>query len=499
VASLAQLVASPTLSSLLGYLARPRSDAEVERVALIEELGEIERVGEGAIVLLTRSASAAAGTYRFDMALRMARGRRVAALVLPASEVARMTPTAAAVADRSGTALLGTSDDVDLGELAIAIARELSGGADAALVRAHAALRAVAAHPADGSPERLVDRAGAALGVQLSLVSSEPAAGPRTPVVLDDHVEGWVSAPQQEGDLAVALEIVMHMAAAGVRRTLARARRAEELPIQSQAELLSELLSAPQHGRARIVQRARDLDVPIDGWHVAGRVEFEELTEPGEGGELAAFESRLGVARALMHAVRGSGGTWHGARSGTAVVLVRMYDADPGAAASAEVSSALDEALAEARGRVPTTLMRCGVGSPHSGPAGLLASAAEARAAVTAARAAGAVNSAVPFDSVGLRRALVEWYASDIAQEAVTTVLAPLAKLGGVRGERLIQTLHVYLDQQGSLTKTAEALNLHRNAVAYRIKNAFALLEVDRDNPDDLLLLQLACRARELS
>jgi sugar diacid utilization regulator len=499
VASLARLVASPTLSSLLGYVARPRSDAEVERVALIEELSDIERVGEGAIVLVTRSASAAAGTYRLDVALRMARGHRVAALVLPASEVAHMTPTAAAVADRSGTALLGTSDDVDLGELAIAIARELSGGADAALVRAHAALRAVAAHPADGSPERLVERAGAALGVHLSLVSSEPASGPRAPVVLDEHVEGWLSAPQQEGDLAMGLEIVMQVAAAGVQRALARARRAEELPIQSQSELLSELLSAPQHGRARIVQRARDLGLPIDGWHVAARVEFEELTDPGDGRELAAFESRLGVARALMRAVRGSGGTWHGARSGTAVVLVRMYGEDPGAAASAEVGSAVDDALAEARGRVPTTLMSCGVGSPHPGPAGLLSSAAEAKAAVTAARATGAVNSAVPFDSLGLRRALVEWYASDIAQEAVTTVLAPLTKVGGVRGERLIQTLHVYLDQQGSLTKTAEALNLHRNAVAYRIKKAFALLEVDPDNPDDLLLLQLACRARELS
>lgn len=500
MASLAQLVASPTLSPLLGYLARPRSDAEVERVALIEELGDIERVGERAIVLLTRSASAAAGTYRFDMALRMGRGRRIAALVLPASEVARMTPTAAAVADRSGTALLGTSDDVDLGELTIAIARELSGGADAALVRAHSAVRAVAAHPPDGSPERLVELAGAALGVQLSLVSTEPASGPRTPVVLGDHVEGWLSAPQQEGDLAMGLEIVMQVAAAGVRRALARVRRAEELPILSQAELLSELLSAPEQGRAQIVQRARDLGMPIDGWHVAVRVEFEELTDPGDGRELAAFESRLGVARALMRAVRGSGGTWYGARSGMAgAVLVRMYGTDPGAAASAEVVSAVDEALAEARPRVPTTLMRCGVGSPYAGPAGLRSSAAEAKAAVTAARAAGTVNAAVPFDSVGLRRALVEWYASDIAQEAVTTVLAPLAKLGGVRGERLIQTLHVYLDQQGSLTKTAKALNLHRNAVAYRVKSAFALLEVDPDNPDDLLLLQLACRARELS
>jgi hypothetical protein len=332
VASLAQLVASPTLSSHLGYLTRPSSDAQVEHVALIEELSEIERVREGAIVLLAHTAAAAAGTYRFDMALRMARGRRVAALVLPASQLGHMTPTAAAIADRSGTALLGTTDEIDLGELAISIARELSGGADAALVRAHAAVRAVAAHPPDGSPEKLVERASSTLGVQLSLVSSEPASGPRVPIDLDDKVEGWISAPRQDGDMAMGVEIVMHFAAGAVRRALARARRAEELPIQSQAELLSELLSAPHHGRARIVQRARDLGVPIDGWHVAVRAEFEELTD--RGGELAAYESRLAGARTLMRVVRASGGTWHAARSGTAVVVVRMYSADPGAAAS---------------------------------------------------------------------------------------------------------------------------------------------------------------------
>jgi sugar diacid utilization regulator len=498
VASLAQLVASPTLRSRLSFVARPSSDVEVERVALIEDLGDIERVREGAIVLLTHTASAAASTYRFDMALRMARGRRVAALVLPASEAARMTPTAAAVADRSGTALLGTSDHVDLGELAIAIARELAGGADAALLRAHAAVRAVAAHPPGGSPAQLVEHASTALGVQLSLENTEPASGPRTPIGLDDNVEAWLRAPPQDGDLSMALEIVMHVVAGAVRRALARARRAEELPIQSQAELLSELLSVPQHGRARIVQRARDLGVPIDGWHVAVRVEFEDLTDPGSGRELAAYESRLAAHRTLIRVVRASGGTWNTARAGMAVILVRTYTADPGTAASVEVGSAVETALGEARGRLATTIVRCGLGSPHPGPAGLLSSAAEAKAAVTAARAAGTVNSVVPFDSIGLRRALVEWYASDVAQEAVTTVLAPLAKLGGVRSERLIQTLHVYLDHQGSLTKTAKVLNLHRNAVAYRIKSAFALLDVDPDNPDDVLLLQLACRARDL-
>jgi DNA-binding PucR family transcriptional regulator len=148
---------------------------------------------------------------------------------------------------------------------------------------------------------------------------------------------------------------------------------------------------------------------------------------------------------------------------------------------------------------MPATLIRCGVGSAHDGPAGLLAAVTEAKAAVTIARASGRVNTPVPFDSVGLRRTLVEWYASDTAQEAVTTVLAPLTKLSSARSERLIQTLHVYLDQQGSLTKTAERLNMHRNAVSYRVKQIFELLDIDPENPDDLLLLQLACRARELA
>jgi DNA-binding PucR family transcriptional regulator len=78
-------------------------------------------------------------------------------------------------------------------------------------------------------------------------------------------------------------------------------------------------------------------------------------------------------------------------------------------------------------------------------------------------------------------------------------VLQPLITLGGSKAERLIQTLHVYLDERGSLTRTAQRMSLHRNAVSYRINRVFELLDVDRESPDDLLLLQLACRARELS
>jgi DNA-binding PucR family transcriptional regulator len=178
---------------------------------------------------------------------------------------------------------------------------------------------------------------------------------------------------------------------------------------------------------------------------------------------------------------------------------LRTYRQDPGVAAAGDVVKAMGVVLDTLRPQLPATLIRCGVGGAHAGSDGILSSAAEAKAAATTARASGRANEAVLFDSVGLRRTLVEWYASDTAQEAMTTVLLPLADLGGARAERLIQTLHVYLDNHGSLTRTAETLNMHRNAVAYRIKQVFSLLDVDQDNADDLLLLQLACRARELA
>ncbi|HEX7300816.1 MAG TPA: helix-turn-helix domain-containing protein [Solirubrobacteraceae bacterium] len=496
--ALTHLVESPALSPLLSYVSRPRSAPAVERVALIEDLGALGRVSEHAIVLVTRAASAEVSSYQFDIALRVARSRSVAALVLSAADVGRVTPTTIAIADRSGTAILGTGRDVDLAQLAIAIGRELAGGADVALLRVHTVLRAIEAHPADGTMESLLRRAGAALGVALTLVEVEPRAGPRAAVEVEGHVEGWLTAPEQDGDLAMALDVALHAAATGVADVLARAQRAEELPIQSREEVLTELLSAPPRDQPPLIVRARKLGLPIDGWHVAVRLEFEDLADAPAGEEVRAHQTRLRLARAALHAVRGTSGTWHSARAGLEPMLFCMYPDDPGIAATGEVAQVMDRALGRVRAQLPTTLIRCGVGSPHPGPAGLLSSAAEARAAVTAARTSGRVDT-VAFDSVGLRRTLVEWYASDVAQEAVSTVLAPLAQLGGARAERLIQTLHVYLDQQGSLTRTAETLNLHRNAVAYRIKQIFSVLDVDRDNPDDLLLLQLACRARELA
>lgn len=499
VATLRELVASSAITPLLRYVSRPEKDPVVRGVSLIEDLGHLEHVREHSIVLLTRSVSTDVSSYRFDMALRAARNRSIAALVLSSADIASITSITTAIAHRSGTAILGSTGDADLAVLALAIGRELAGDAGAALLCVHNAVRVIEAHPPDGTIDSLLQRTSAALGVPISIQHSKPTGRAGRPIVVDGDVDAWVTTPAQEGDLAMGVEVVLQAVGASVATTMARDRREQALATESRQQILTDLLSATPKGREQAVLRARSAGLPIDAWHVVVLMDFENLADPPAGQELAGYEARMRLGAAVLQGARATGGTWHEARLGEAFLLVNTSPEDPGAAGAGRVASAVEDVLFTVRNRVQGSIIRCGVGMAAAGPSGLLASLAEAKAAALNARTSQKANTAVAFDSIGLRRALVDWYASDTAREAATAVLTPLARLGGVRGERLIQTLHVYLDERCSLTRTAQRLNLHRNAVAYRINRAFELLEVDQDNPDDLLLLQLACRARELA
>jgi DNA-binding PucR family transcriptional regulator len=297
----------------------------------------------------------------------------------------------------------------------------------------------------------------------------------------------------------LALELTLSIASTRTWEALERARLAASLPLQSRGAVLAELLVAPPIDHDAIAHRARALGVPIDGWHVAARLDFEDLADDEQHDPIAADQARQRLAASVVQALREAGAEWHTARSGAGAMLVRTSASDPGPASATQVARAVERGMAPLRDALPITLVHCGVGGAHQGPSGLLASASEAKAAVAVARTSKRPWSAVAFDRAGLRRELVEWYTSDTARDAVATVLAPLVGLGGARAERLIRTLHVYLDEQGSLTRTGEVLNLHRNTVSYRVDQIFALLDVDAENPDDRLLLQLACRGRELA
>src|SRR5262249_46623784 len=154
------------------------------------------------------------------------------------------------------------------------------------------------------------------------------------------------------------------------------ARRAEELPIRSRAELLSEVLDSTSSVRLELLRRARSMGLPLDGWHVAVRIEHANSEELWDD-EVSAYEGRERLIRLLLDAVQGGGGLWHAAWASDAVILVRMYRRDPGPPAVPEAVKAADRALHAASQQLPRALLYCGAGTAHAGPTGLINSAAE--------------------------------------------------------------------------------------------------------------------------
>jgi sugar diacid utilization regulator len=382
-------------------------------------------------------------------------------------------PSVLLASDRSGAPLAGARAGAPLAGVSLAADRS---GAPLAVTPLAAGR--------SGTP-----LAGASLGAADGEVSAQ--------VLVGETLVGSFVAPDAHGDFGIAVRLVLHTAAMTAGRLLDLARQAREVPVRSRSELLAELLMSDSAINEDLLERARQLAIPIGGWHVVVRIEADDLQD-AEPDEVQRFELLEAAGQAALHAVAATGGTWYLSRIARAIVLVRVTTSNPGPQAGARAARSAERALEAIKGRLPALRFRAGVGAPHEGPTGLRASAAEARGALLAARAALKPPGVAAHDAVGVRRMLMEWYASDTARASVRDQLAPLEKLGPARADTAIRTLAAYLDEQGSIIKTAQRLHLHRNAVANRLRGITELLEMDLDDPDQRLALQLACRARLL-
>ena len=541
-----EILASSPLAGLR-RVSRGGGDREIALVRLAERFADLDNAPATSLVVLSRAASAEVTDYRLDMALRWAAVNRVTAVAAFSAEQWRPTVTAMDIAGRAGIALLSIPADAELAGLVQAIMAEIGGGPQQALGRAQQGLDAVLrAEQADADLDQLRDVVSRALGVGVEFhpqtagapaapsnggpVRAGGSAGPvlvagtglsasadvSVPVVVGESVIGELAAPDAHGDLAVAARLVLFSAAAAAGRLLDLSRRAREVPVRSRSELLAELLISDSAIDEDLLDRARELNIALGGWHVAIRLEADDLNGtpdgPGPDGggpgwgssdrggrdDVQRFELLELAGQIALQAAAAAGGTWHLSRIARAIVLVRVTTSNPGPQAGAQAGRAAERALQALRGRLPAVAFRAGVGSPHEGAMGLRASAAEARGALFTARAAHKTPGVAAHDAVGVQRMLMEWYASDTARASVRDQLAPLEKLGSPRAETAIQTLAVYLDQQGSISKTAQQLHLHRNAVANRIRTITDLLDIDLEDSDQRLVLQLACRARLL-
>ena len=67
----------------------------------------------------------------------------------------------------------------------------------------------------------------------------------------------------------------------------------------------------------------------------------------------------------------------------------------------------------------------------------------------------------------------------NIIKEYLDDILQPVLDYDTAHGSNLADTLHCYMQHNGSVKETAEELFVHRNTINYQIEKAEELLECD--------------------
>jgi sugar diacid utilization regulator/ligand-binding sensor protein len=179
---------------------------------------------------------------------------------------------------------------------------------------------------------------------------------------------------------------------------------------------------------------------------------------------------------------------------------------------AAVVVAPLPEATLDAARRVAETLKH--EVTPHSGPRTTAYSVgvgrvchqltdyplafSEARKTVALIRSLGGSNRVIAFDDLGIYRLLAGLPQTTDAVSYSEQVLSQIDHYDRHHSLDLLGTLECYLSHGGAVQKTAVALGIHVNTLAYRLQRLKDLSGVDIGDSDTRLELHLALKIRHV-
>ncbi|MEV0620159.1 helix-turn-helix domain-containing protein [Nonomuraea sp. NPDC050404] len=483
----------------------------------IVALDALRSASPGRLVIVATPDGAVPRPYQVDIAVRCAIAAGCAGLVFigdfPVAETAR------ALAARGGLPVLMSTATPS--ELAVLMDRTIRGGAEDALARAEYAItRATAV--ATGLPAQttldpagtavaaetptldtagtaitaqmparaILDAAGTALGARLSLVEDPGAAWSEPHTVCVGEVPvGRLTADREDASVALALPVI----AALLSRTMQRELQTRFGPVRSRADLIIELIFAESARIDRLAMEAGRAGLPVPLSHAVAWLTPTHRGDPERRTPAVLVSS---VELRALQLVDGRDEVWHLATFHDDIVMVASEEA--GAPDHQRRLRDVMESVVAHAGSVAGEewAFTVGLGTPQSGAAGLRQSATEARVAAESAVAGGRAGRIEATDVTGLRRVLLDFYASPLSRSLLDDILTPLNELGPERAAISIRTLVAYLGHRNSLARAGEALNLHPNAVNYRIRRIEQTLGLDLTEPDVRFAVELACRVR---
>ena len=333
--------------------------------------------------------------------------------------------------------------------------------------------------PLESLPETLIDRKRA--GTPGTIVVQTISGGLErliAPIIVGEIARGYLSLVGLEGKLDALDHLVTEQGGLVCAVEMARNKAIREAEKRLKGDLLTALLQdilSPRDARLWVQSMGLDLTQA----HVALRFAWDGPSPPSRrrletlvNGEI----TRLGLL-AIVSPMEAE------------VICFCQVSPD---VKRPDAALILGEAVLEQGKREnPDMHGRCGVGTVAPALEEWLNSLRQAGQALEMARRLGE-RKPLYYSDLSVYRLLMQMERSPELMSFQDETLGPLLLSDSDR--ELIHTLEVYFANNGNLSKTAEALFIHRNTLIYRMGRIAAITDLDLDNPENRLALQLALR-----
>ncbi len=307
-------------------------------------------------------------------------------------------------------------------------------------------------------------------------------------VALQEQVAGYLLLTGRSGEIGPVARLALSQASSVFASEMAKEKAVVEAESRLKGDFIEELLEGDLEDEEEMASRASYLGYDLSKEYVTVVMDLEpespsaSRTQQAPDALIKRLFKILPTGNAAMARDR-------------ELVLLLPYSEEKGTSDVVGNAEALRRQLSKGLGDVNVT---AGLGRHHPGLRGLRRSYQEARRALILGRDLNPGSQTHFFGSLGVYPVLMPLAGTVDAEVFIEEALGSLLKYDRQNHSELVQTLEAFFSHQENLARTAEALHLHRNSLAYRVRRIQEISNVSLDDAEARFRLQLALKLRRL-
>ncbi|WGY00326.1 helix-turn-helix domain-containing protein [Nocardioides sp. QY071] len=362
------------------------------------------------------------------------------------------------------------------------------------LIEEYAGREPIAAWPQDHAgpdlpaAERERLRATACQTLELASRSSEDHVVYVAPIVLAGEIAALLWASGEDRTMSGIHRMVFERGAIVSSLELLSQRHAQDVEWRMRGDLVRDLLNLEASGAPRILERARSYGHDLTQPHVpiVIRPDPPSLSCDGKGRPTseAALQHVISCVRSVS--ARSPGTSLVADHEGAVVMLLHRRVESPDL--PKRTAKAIT-ALVASRGNVTAS---ASIGEMCVSPLDYRLATQVASSAVRLVQDAGTGGKVVEVADLGIYRLLLAGNEPSVLREFSERTLGPLRRPEDTRNADLVHTVRVLIENDLQAGRTAEALHIHPNTLAYRLRRIESLTGVVLRSSQGLLDMSFA-------